>query len=814
MSVSRRTFLETAALANAAALHAAGPNAAPPALPVESAAASTVRFLSARPVWPAGREREKNLFVGFRAEFDLPDGCAAVLRLTASSIYRAFLNGRFLGYGPARGPHGFYRVDEWNLEEHAKQGSNTITIEVAGYNVNSYYLLDQPAFLQAEVVCQGRTLASTAGAPGHAFVASILKDRVQRVQRYSFQRPFIEVYRLAPGDRYRERTECAAAGEKKLLPRRVPYPDFLLRAPLRHLAQGTVKTGVEPAKLWKDRSLVDIGPKLGGFKEEELELVPSIDLQKIVTGDVVWREAPAAPADILQLGPDTFHLLDFGTNLTGFLGARVTVAKPARLYLTFDEILTNQDVDFKRLGCVNALTFDLAPGTYEVESFEPYTLRYLKAIVTRGECRIERVYLREYANPAVWKAHFASSDAGLNRLFEAGRETFRQNAVDVFTDCPHRERAGWLCDSFFTARTAHDLAGDTLLENAFFENYLLPESFPHMPAGMLPMCYPADHNDGIFIPNWALFFVLQLEEYLRRSGDRDLVDALRPKVMRLFEYFQPFRNADGLLEKLESWVFIEWSDANKFVQDVNFPSNMLYAAALAAAGRMYSIPTLLAQADEVRNVIRRQSFDGEFFADNAVRSNGALQVTRNRTEVCQYFAFFFEVAAPRTHEALWRTLQQKFGPARREKKLYPEIHAANAFIGNVLRLELLSRYGYERQAIEESRAYWLYMAERTGTLWENIDLSASANHGFASHVVHMLYRDILGVASIDCVARLVRFRAPDSSQQWCEGRVPVPDGAVSVRWEKREGKIEYRVDVPAGYRVIVGNAGGVALKAV
>ena len=31
---------------------------------------------------------------------------------------------------------------------------------------------------------------------------------------------------------------------------------------------------------------------------------------------------------------------------------------------------------------------------------------------------------------------------------------------------------------------------------------------------MLPMCYPADHYDGNFIPNWAMWFVLELEEYI------------------------------------------------------------------------------------------------------------------------------------------------------------------------------------------------------------------------------------------------------------------------------------------------------------
>ena len=91
----------------------------------------------------------------------------------------------------------------------------------------------------------------------------------------------------------------------------------------------------------------------------------------------------------------------------------------------------------------------------------------------------------------------------LNRLFAAGGETFRQNALDIFMDCPSRERAGWLCDSFFTARVAKDLCGDTRSRRISSRTSSLPPKFAFLPDGMLPMCYPADHNDGVFIPNWA-----------------------------------------------------------------------------------------------------------------------------------------------------------------------------------------------------------------------------------------------------------------------------------------------------------------------
>ncbi len=777
-------------------------------------------FKAARALWPRNREKERNLSVGFRAVIEAPTTDPVLLRLTASTLYRAFVNGRFVGYGPARGPHGYFRIDQWDLTDHLTSGRNVVAIEVAGYNVNSYYTIDAPSFLQAEVVAGGAVLAAT-GRGDKPFEAHVLKERVQKVARYSFQRPFSEVYRCAPGyDTWRRNADSPVAalscsepsGARGLLPRRVSYPRFVKKPPLRHVATGSIKTGITVKQPWKDRSLVAIGPKLGGYRESELERIPSLELQTIAAASTKTINRPLGPNDRLTLGTNSYHILDLGTNLTGFIGVSVTCRKKTRLFVTFDEILRNGDVDFKRLGCVNILAYELEPGRYQLESFEAYTLRYMKLIVLDGECAVDHVYLREYVNPDVWEASFAAGDPRLNRLFAAGRETYRQNALDIFMDCPSRERAGWLCDSFFTARTAAALSGNTTVEHNFVENFLLPERFPFLPEGMLPMCYPADHNDGVFIPNWALWFVVELEEYLARSGDRATVDALRKRVLRLFDYFRPFLNEDGLLEKLESWVFVEWSKANSFVQDVNYPSNMLYAAALTAAGRMYGLEALTGQAEKIRETIRQQSFDGTFFVDNAVRRDGKLTVTRNRSEVCQYFAFFFGTASPTTHGALWQTLQREFGPQRKETKAFPEVHMANAFVGNMLRFEILSRYGRCQQILDESVAYLMYMAEETGTLWENVHSHASCNHGFASHIVHTLYRDVLGLYRVDTVKKSLALRFSDLKLDWCEGRRPTPDGPVSLRWRKNGDTMTYRLDMPAGYTVTVENLSSLKLR--
>ena len=776
------------------------------AMPVQVEGAS---FKSAQPVWLEGRETEMNVLAGFRAVIEPAAGEPVVLRLAASTIYRARVNGQLAAYGPARGPEGFYRVDEWDLRPYLQPGKNVVSVEVAGYNVNSYYLLDQPSFLQAEIAAGCKVLASTGG-DGPAFEIAALPYRVQKVQRYSFQRPFSEVYQLtAESERWQSDPQAKlptatskVQPTKALLPRRVPYPTFNAKPAVWHVSQGTIKVGQPPKNPWKDRSLTSISPKLKGYQEAELATTPSVELQAIGNADV-QAVGRALPADArLAMKADTFHILDFGTNFTGFVGATIECREKTRLFLTFDEILSNGDVDFKRLGCVNIVTLELEPGTYRFESIEPYTMRYLKPLALTGDCTLSDVHLREYVNPEAAKASFAASDDRFNRLFEAARETFAQNAVDVFMDCPSRERAGWLCDSFFTARVAPNLTGRTTVERNMMENFQLPPKFAHLPDGMLPMCYPADHNDQVFIPNWAMWFVVQLDEYLQRSGDRATVDALEPRVMKLLDFFKGFENSDGLLEKLPSWVFVEWSAAAQFVQDVNYPSNALYAGTLDAAGRLYKKPELAAKAEQIRQTIRKQSYDGQFFVDNAVRKDGKPAATRNRTEACQYYMFFFDVASPERYPELWKTLRTQFGPQRQQTKAFPEIHVANSFIGNVLRLELLSRYGLAPQLLDEAVDYHLYMADRTGTLWENTTAYASCDHGFASHLAHVLIRDVLGLYTIDPVGKSVRVRlTPDLKLDWCRGRIPTPDGPISLHWWKADGEMRYRLNVPAGYKV-------------
>jgi len=768
-------------------------------------------FLKAKPVWPRKRQTEWNLTVGFRTVFEAEDQEPISLRLAGSTIYRIWFNGRFIGHGPARAAHDFFRVDEWPLTP-LQTGRNILAIEVAGYNVNSYAYLDQPSFLQAEVRCGDRVLAAT-GSRQTGFTAFLLTERVQKVQRYSFQRPFAEAYRLTPesaswrmaAEVTREAVSCSVQPTKQLLARGVPLSRFECRQPTHWLSVGDVVRQPLPEKPWRDWAL-NVGPELGGYPIKRLEWFISDEAQTYRCDVTDTKVKTFEPQAMLPIAAETWQDLDFGRNRTGFIGLHVTCREPVRLFLFFDEIMSGQDLNWSRSGTVNAVPFDLAPGEYDLETFEPYTLRYLRVMVLNGSADIGSPYIRELACPSVWESAFACSDPKLNELFIAARDTFRQNAVDIFMDCPSRERAGWLCDSFFTSRVERDLCGANPIERNFLENYLLPPSFPGVPDGMIPMCYPSDHPNHQYIPNWALWIILELEEYLQRTGDRALIDAFKPRVMAIFDFLKRYKNGDGLLEKLESWVFIEWSKANEYVQDVNYPSNMLFASALEVAGRLYHEPQLMDEATRIRQTIQAQAFDGHYFIDNAVRQGDQLVVTKNHTETCQYYAFFFGLATPDSQPELWHTLLQDYSPCRPAAERPKALDPANAFIGYYLRMELLSRFGVLTQLQDELKALFLPMVRITGTLWENMNTNASCNHGFASHVAHSLYRDVAG-CRVDWAGKVVHL-CLDAGQPlaWCSIRIPTGGGAALALdwWHDSHGQRQYRAELPADFTLVTG----------
>ncbi len=689
-----------------------------------------VTFKKARPVWKEGASREMNITLVFKAECAKSD--KAVLRITGASYYNIYVNDSFAAVGPARTAHGFYRVDELPIT--LDRETNTVSIIVMGYAANSFCHIDAPSFLAAEIETENGITAYTDKDQTY-FRAGIWNAKLRRVQRYSYQRPFCEAYDFTRSG-YTDVLLEESDEHKEYIERGVFYGEYETEKAVSVIQRGTFGI-TDKEKYFDDRAISAVGPNLKGFPKDTLEILSTSYVQRF---DPEITDESVSRTDGARIGRRCFATFDMGKNLTGLIGFELECSSENAITVIFDEILRDGNIDYTRMHSANVIVMKTSPGKMRFLSVEPYTFRFIRFYSENADSDIRNVHIRRIGAPAVNKK-LKSDDNDLRLIFDAAVETYRQNTFDIYMDCPSRERAGWLCDSFFTSRVERVLTGGSQVERNFLENFILPDGFKCLPEGMLPMCYPSDHYNGEFIPNWAMWFVVELGEYMKRTSDRELIAKAKDKVYALLKYFRRFENEYGLLEKLESWVFLEWSKSNELVQDVNFPSNMLYAKMKGVAAELYGDGELAKEADELRNVIRKMSYTEKgFFCDNAYRKDGALELSGEYTESCQYYAFHTGTATPEMYPELWDILVRDFGRDRRSSGKWPEIYFANAFIGNYLRMDLLTMYGSRDVVLKNISDYFTYMAEKTGTLWENEGDHASCDHGFASHVLYWFDR--------------------------------------------------------------------------
>ncbi len=684
-------------------------------------------FVKAKPVWEKGKELEMNHTLIFKGKI-IPK--TAELHLASPVLCRVNINGEFVSATPARTAHGYLRVDIVSLDEYLTDGEDDLEIIACGHAMNNFEYAFVPSAIRAEVFSNGESIIATGE---DTFKAYSYGEKVKKTTRFSFQRTLNEVYDFTK-ESVREPVELACGNYDKLLDRTAPYPEYPVTNAVAKVGCGT-QTKSEKNEYFSDRCIVNISDIYFGYKTEELEFYSAKEYQKF---DFKPLHPERVETDTAALPENSYVIFDMGSEYTGYIEADVIADGDCTLFAAFDELFDGEDINCLRLDTTGIVVWKLKKGEYRISSLEPYAFKYLKFVADGEGVVVKNVRVRRVEYPEsriIYRPEIADPD--VKAVFEASKATFKQNAVDIYMDCPSRERAGWLGDSFFTSRAEYALTGESKTEHDFLQNFSLYVKQEALPDGMLPMCYPADHPDRVFLPNWMFWYVMELEEYLHRSGDRKLIDDSKDTVYGLVKYFKEYENSDGLLQNLKGWVFIEWSKSNDFVQDISFASNMTYTRFKRAVANLYGDKQLEKEAEELVSLIRERSYKNGFFADNAVLDeNGVAHTADNFTETNQYYAFFTGVATPELYPELWNKLITVFGPERKKNGQMPEIHFSNALFGNCLRLELLCRYGLHEKLLEEVVGYYAYMAHTTGTLWEHDDTSASCNHGFASIVCH------------------------------------------------------------------------------
>ena len=687
-------------------------------------------------VWAEGQKNQMNRAFAF--VLDLGKKQMGEICLSAASCYKVIADGKLMGFGPNRTAHGYARAAVYPFN------AQYITVEVQSHFVPNFCWVKREPFFAC-------VLKTESGKEYFAedFNCFALSDRVQKVRRYSFQRGFCETYinekdRTAlyfckPQNAF-PRVKTEKAELPHLLPSETLNPALSEIFAEKVIDSGYCKTSPEIA-VYVDRTETLIGTVIEGFKRGEWQDFSTDEISRItyLSG--------------AKSGDYAYETLDFSRIVTGIVEVEIIAGNAGEVFFAFDEILSDE-----KLKTIKPFRGDTAnvfkwtvkeAGVYHLSAFEPYAFRYANVITSAGVKA--NVKVRAYENPEAGKMFFECDDKKIEQIMEAARHTFAHNAVDLLTDCPSRERAGWLSDSFFSSVAERVFTGDNKVERAFLQNYILADKSGH-PKGMIPRCYPADYyeEDG-FIPNWSLWYILEIYKYFTQYGYDETVEKSRANVEGILNYFVDFENEFGVLEDLKGWIFVEWSAANNsdHINGINVPSNACYYASLLAAAKVYGIKGLKEKAEKVKDYLLKNAYVDGFFVDNLIRNEkGDIIPTENYTETCQYYMFFFKCADKHTHKELFDKMLNEYGKsdssASGGNPVKKQLTPSNMIYGVYMRLELLMREQKRVELLNECVRYFYDMTQKTGTLWENNTASASCDHGFASYVSRFIIYALFG----------------------------------------------------------------------
>ncbi|MBN1512260.1 MAG: family 78 glycoside hydrolase catalytic domain [Phycisphaerae bacterium] len=757
-------------------------------------------------LWDGPLEYERNAFVLFRREFDLPDAAAAaVCRITASQRYRLWINGTRVGDGPPFcAPHEAM-VDEREIGSFLCRGKNAIAVLLnTGMGHHTWR-----GGLLCEIEAGGERILKTDASWTCCRPPAWRTDthRSSMNASLSFQEHF-DAALLSPDwtqpgfdDADWSRVHVIGAPPcavpwKQIHPREIPFPE---EVPLHaeRISYTEECMGVENRNRSEDLSI-----SLSACGRP-VELARIEDPEALLE----WRDGCtlACSDRHLKTGYDGMHdpclVLDFGRVITGQLQFECTA--PAGAILEFGYVEDLIDGHFN-----NAIENQFADKYCCRDGRQSHcflawrAFRYLK--VRLRNCpqalqlhRLEAVQVRY---PFEERGCFQTSDETLNAVCRMCRDTIRLCAIDQFMDTPCRESAQWLGDvSAVTLGGVYACFGDTRLA----EKFLRQSASARVPVGLLSNTNQLG-KDGMVdrvIPDYSLWWIMALWQHYMYSGQAGRVRAYYPELIRIVRFHLDYLNKQGLLEDVPGWVFIDWAPVEK--GGCNAIYNALFTGALDAAEKAARLVEDTASANHLATLAAtiRAQFEDAFLDSKQglfhdARVQGAL--SERVSEHANYAALRWGCCS----EAVGRDILERFDHG-------VEAVACQPFFASVM-LAAMARYGrgdlglrlirerWGKRMLRNDRATcseeWTINGTWRSGEWKGIMRTLS--HAWSASPAEFLIRCLPGIEILEPGCKALRI-APITRELDFESVFPTPPGAVRVACHGKQIKIS----APDGVRI-------------
>lgn len=249
---------------------------------------------------------------------------------------------------------------------------------------------------------------------------------------------------------------------------------------------------------------------------------------------------------------------DMGEEVTGTVTLQAAAAEGGTVEIRCGEEL-NQDgtVRFQmRCNCEYRNLWKLSGRDWDRIGFFDYmAFRYFEIQAPEGSIDTESagVYVRHY--PMDEDACVLKGDPVSEQIFDICRRAVKLGTQDAFLDCPSREKGQYLGDALITMHSHLLLTGDpkpykkALLDFAA-SACICPGLMGVAPGGQMQE-----------IADFSLLYPEIVLHYHELTGDKELVKRLMPVIDGLEDYFDRFRNGDGLLESVtDKWNLVDWPE--------------------------------------------------------------------------------------------------------------------------------------------------------------------------------------------------------------------------------------------------------------
>ncbi|MEI8196963.1 MAG: family 78 glycoside hydrolase catalytic domain, partial [Phycisphaerae bacterium] len=765
----------------------------------------------------------------FRAEF--AGAGTPRMQIAAHNFYQSWLNGHWLGYGPIRASHGRLTVDEWVLPAAWCQEKNTLAIQVFWEGIFVFdHVRGTPglwlAVTREQAVLPVELLVTTQTGRKTTHRSSMQRGWVEEIDQRQRARGWpCGPWRAPDWRRPVQRTnDPAVVLEARDI---APYAVHLRRAQSVVFAGACDLRQRQPHRpfYFENNPIYADPPTSPSRQLQEEALLPS----QVIDQNLAALTASGQGAAILgvdRAGLDRTVQLDFGQETTGLLELGIEAPAGTVVDIGWSEgvWLDSQMGCWARSphpdGAVAPREFCDARqsmryicsghGPERFNSLFIAAFRHLRLAFRcpRGKnsaIKLQQLQVRTIGYPIERQGTFACADETLNRIYQATLATMENSISDAFLDCPGRERGAYTNDSYWAAMGFQTVSTDTAFERRFLRQFI--DSQTAMPYdGFLLGLYPSEcaRWPGGKLKPWlghALFWLIQVERYLRLYGDAALRRTWKPAIVKLFDCFGRFRNAEGLLEATPWDTYLDWSRFK--TGPIQTGDNLVYAKALLCLGRMFRDQpwTKLGRQTAVAIEQAAWSAGDEYYTDTVVRDkNKKLRPGSGLSALTNSVALWSGLIPQNRVDRVWRQLQN-FHPLTHDRPLLvyeTEFITLNA-VGLLYRLEFEGRRGDIAGLVRDMREAYLPMLERgQNCIGEHLGYQGSLCHGYNGYLAYLLTRYIAGIELPEQPGDVIHIRPRPAQLPWCQARVPWMGGHVQVWWSRTVRGCRIMATLPPG----------------